>query len=126
MFFFQAIEHEYNGILQQIHSVTASTVEVRKDNNRLLNAQKVQKQRIADYTAKTETIRQKEKDEVANLEQQIRELEFYLRTQEQIGASPLRDEVQGGVMIVQEGQPTNRTNSRVSASTRRKKGGHSK
>lgn len=94
-----SIEYDSTLLLEKLRDVELKTKRAQRQNDQL-----VKKRR--QHLEKIESLRQLTKDRqgmfeetVTDLEQQIRDLSFYARTQAQLARSPIRTELEGGQVV---------------------------
>ena len=101
-------EDEYRSLISELRNSEASLRTAKKVTASLLEAQheKETKVRVLKENADAE---KKACDElVRDLQQQITELTFYLRTQKQVDQSPqkVQEEMRGGLVVTTQQEPT--------------------
>lgn len=99
-----AIEYNYQEQLRELCQEESATAAVRQDNNQLLQHQKSLRAKISERNARANEIREKESSQVASLQQDIRDMEFFLRTSEELSnaAPEIQNDVREGVVTIGE------------------------
>ncbi|KAI8831580.1 hypothetical protein BC829DRAFT_409445 [Chytridium lagenaria] len=96
----RALERRLDRVSEGLDTLTAKYQEEREINEALRRNQESWKAEVA---AKEKLLAEKEK-EVNELNEQVRDLMFYLETQQKVDQSPMKDELQGGTIVVEERQ----------------------
>ena len=97
------LEVTYGEVLAEIRESEEALRFDRKEIDRSIVDLKDKKARLESFVAKTSSLKEQSALEQAELEQQLRDLQFYVRTQASVQASPLKDEIQEGGLLVVEG-----------------------
>jgi regulator of replication initiation timing len=106
-----SLEHEYSLILSGLKDVEAQGRAMIKQNEVLIREQKALREKVEELNrCKEETNRQCQ-EQVNELDQQIRDLCFYSKMKRQVAASPLKEELEGGSVVVPVGTPVGVSNS---------------
>ena len=72
----------------------------QKRFNALIREQKKLRDRVDEINRSEEEIKRKCEEEVSELEQQIRDLCFYTKMKSQVASSPMKEELEGGSVVV--------------------------
>eukprot|EP01038_Epipyxis_sp_PR26KG_P007213 gene7213-9843_t len=120
-----AIEQDYRELVQETQITMNEIRKAKKRNDSLLKKLKQQKEEEMELIRKEEAVRVKCADEVADLEQQIIDLNFYARTRHQVETSPYKDELANGTVITKSNSSTpnattNNNNSNKKKSNKKK------
>lgn len=95
-----SLEHQYSEIVTLLKGVEGECRKMRKTNEQLIREQKAAKVRMTTIDVSEAEAAQRNEEQVAELEQQIRDLTFYTRSKLQLAVSSLRDEIAGGSVTV--------------------------
>ena len=95
-----SLEHEYSIILSNLKDIELENKIMRKNNEILIKEQKKLREHVEQLNNSEEETKRKCEEEVNELEQQIRDLCFYTKMKNQVASSPLRDELEGGSVVM--------------------------
>ena len=95
-----SLEHEYSIILSNLKDIESENKIMRKNNEILIKEQKKLREHVEQLNNSEEETKRKCEEEVNELEQQIRDLCFYTKMKNQVASSPLRDELEGGSVVM--------------------------
>jgi len=86
--------------------VTAELTEEKQLNESLRKNQADWQNKVKRSDVEIGVIKEVKDREVGELKEQVRDLMFYLESQATVGASPLKEEIQEGSIVVTEGLET--------------------
>ena len=95
-----SLEHEYSIILTNLKDVESKNKIMKKKNEILIKEQKILREHVEQLNNSEEETKRKCEEEVNELEQQIRDLCFYTKMKNQVASSPMRDELEGGSVVM--------------------------
>lgn len=98
----RALQDTHDGHIAELRDVQAIVRKRRLQNAAHLKAQHKKEGRVDFLSVLVKSEKQCCDDQIKELEQQVTELTFYLRTQQQIDRSPQRDELQQGHVLVEQ------------------------
>jgi len=101
-----ALEARYRGALGEVKGADEAVRGYKRANDALIKTQKAQRERVQELTVRADEVRQQCSTQVAEMEQQIRDLSFYTRARTQLEASPLKGEIQDGTVTQGTSQST--------------------
>ena len=117
-----ALESEHDSLLECTRNTQKCIVQLKKENDQLIRCQKQQRARVSELKSAADDCRRRKGTEEADLKQQIVDLNFYRKTQADIQSSPLRDEINGGGIIIVGGEasPASTVNNKNSKLVKRR------
>ena len=101
-----SMEHEYSGVLQDIRGVEETLRTERRAVDALAVDLKQRQAQLKKSTNALSSLQARHQAYEEELEQELRDLHFYVRTQAKVQESPLREEIKGGGLIVTETTPS--------------------
>ena len=96
------IEQEYTGLRNDICSVEEALRVERRAVDCLIGGLRQQQSYLKESQSALASLQAQHQTREEELAQELRDLEFYVRTQATVQASPLREEIKGGGLIVTE------------------------
>jgi len=120
-----SIEYDNTLLLEKLRDVEAKTKRAQRQNDQLVRKRRQHLEKIESLRQLTKERQVIFEETVMDLEQQIRDLSFYARTQAQLTRSPIRTELEGGQvvgvapasMVADSHQVTSTTSDVLGAST---------
>mmetsp|Transcript_30065 Transcript_30065/g.38808 ORF Transcript_30065/g.38808 Transcript_30065/m.38808 type:complete len:546 (+) Transcript_30065:69-1706(+) len=97
----------HNQLLKDLRTIHETNRDYRKRNQGLLIQQKSYKEQVQQFQSKTQELQKSTEFRQTELEQQVQDLKFYLKTQLSVRTSPQRQELQDGIVLMQERQQEN-------------------
>uniref|UniRef100_A0A6U4H0Z8 Uncharacterized protein n=1 Tax=Phaeomonas parva TaxID=124430 RepID=A0A6U4H0Z8_9STRA len=79
---------------------TQEIEELREENRRLLESEKTMRDAVMDFRVRRAQARSRIDATLADLQAQVEDLAFYVKAQMKVDASPHRDEVREGAVLV--------------------------
>ena len=104
-----SLEQEYSEIISTLKEVEAQGRAMRKLNERYIREQTEFRNRVEEYHRSEGEIKRKCEEEVEELEQQIRDLCFYTKMKNQVALSPMKEELEGGSVVMPFSSPISNT-----------------
>eukprot|EP00903_Cladosiphon_okamuranus_P019223 g17677.t1 len=96
------LSDKYEGILDSLRADEETARRVRSENRALVEEQRHQKQKEGRLVEETRQTKRQCEQQMAELEGQMQDLMFFLRAQEEVKASPRREELVGGSVVMGE------------------------
>lgn len=94
-----SIEYDTSLLLEKLRNIEAQTRRAQRQNDALLKKKRQHEEKIESLRKLTVERQTAFESAVMDLEQQIRDLSFYTRTQAQLTRSPIRAELEGGQIV---------------------------
>ena len=94
-----SIEYDNILLLEKLRDVEAKTKRAQRQNDLLVRKRRQHLEKIESLRQLTKERQAVFEETVMDLEQQIRDLSFYARTQAQLARSPIRTELEGGQVV---------------------------
>ncbi|CAM9874380.1 unnamed protein product [Ectocarpus sp. 6 AP-2014] len=102
----QAIDElsgKYEGVLDSLRTDEETARRVRSENRGLVSEQRSQKREEGRLAEEARQTRRQCEQQMSELEGQMQDLLFFLKTQEKVKSSPRRQEIVGGSVVMEEG-----------------------
>merc|ERR1712210_270356 len=93
-------------LVSKVNKLGGELEEERQLNKSLRENQEEWQTRLKRAEVEAAVLQQKKDREILELQEQVRDLMFYMEAQSQVKESPLKDEIQGGSITVGEAPPT--------------------
>ncbi|CAN0035496.1 unnamed protein product [Ectocarpus sp. 12 AP-2014] len=94
---------KYEGILDSLRTDEETARRVRSENRGLVSEQRSQKREEGRLAEEARQTRRQCEQQMSELEGQMQDLLFFLKTQEKVKSSPRRQEIVGGSVVMEEG-----------------------
>eukprot|EP00742_Colponemidia_sp_Colp-10_P007693 GILJ01008292.1.p1 GENE.GILJ01008292.1~~GILJ01008292.1.p1 ORF type:complete len:594 (+),score=72.54 GILJ01008292.1:33-1814(+) len=96
------LERQVEKLQLQLESISSEYEQLQRANADMIATQEKQKENVVAIKVREDVMNAEFSKRIEDLEQQIRDLQFYIETQRSIEQSPIRSELQEGHMLITE------------------------